>query len=723
MGENFSSEKSLGEPQPPNYGKPRGTVHLLGDALRVYRSKFPSFLAVMGIPVSFALVVSELLYFLFHTNFVYSPLYPILHFLSLVISFILFLLSSIALLLNFKQNISPFNAYRKSWKFLLSFLWLFLLSAGVILGGLLLGLIPGILFATWFSLALPVFVFEGRKGFSVLLRSKQLIEGNFWKTLGRLLLIALIWSIATSIVYLVLSWKIDYIPLSNLVGLVGSVVIQLLLLPLFILYLSQIYEELSRIKAREPLKAPSPIAELTYYIPTVIGMTVLVLTMGFFSLGILRERDIPPINDSDLVLPKIHIPKEQNAYYELMTALDCKFPPKNGVNVQFWNALFDDMLAGRRLLTEEASQLMAKNKELYKHIEIALQRPYLQAPDVEDPRNFTTATSFSIFSRIREIARWGVVRANYLWARGNEREAMEWLLRVVKLGDMLENSPRPMGLFNYITAKAIKDMGIRPMLKLIRQSDLPPQQLVRFARELEKMERYRGSLERTLKMEYALNSNDISSIERVRLWRSAQKEPVWISMTNGYFPFLPFFVSSFTRFLFKPNETRLQLAQPYRSLIGNLDKTYKEAVGDKWSEKRPKEAEEIFIKSIFKDNPLGKMMIEIPSEDFPPVFVQKCIDRFYIEGASCLFALRAYYREKGELPQSLKELVPRYLSSLPIDPFDGEPLRYSRELGIIYCVGKDLKDSGGSPTKIYQAGQVREAFWTDMSDPTIDIGF
>ena len=723
MGENFPSRKSpIGEPQPPNSGKLMGIAQLLRGALRVYRSKCPSSLLIIGIPVSLALIVSELLYFLSQTTFIYSPLYPILHFLSLIIAFILFILSPIALLLHFKEEIFPFTAYRRSWKLVLSFLWLCLLSASLILGGLLFGLIPGILFATWFSLALPVFVFEGGNGFAVLLRSKQLVEGNFWKTLGRLLLISLIWTMVTSIVYLGLTWKIDYIPLSNLVGLVGSLVLQLFLLPIFILYIYLIYEDLSKIKARELLKAAKPIAKFTYFIPGAIGMTVLVLTIAFFSLGILRERDIPPINDSDLVLSKIHIPKEQNAYYELMKALDSRFPPKSWVNVPFWTALFNDMLDGNRLLTEEASELMAKNEEFYKHFEKALQCPYLQIPDVEDPHNFTTATPFSSVTELREIARWGVVRANYLWARGNEEEAMEWLLRVVKMGHMLKNSPRPMGLISYLVATGIENIGLRPMMKLVGQSNLSPEQLLRFVREFEEMAKTEGSLEGNFKMEYALISNNISILERVRHLKSAQEVPAWIRMRNESAP-RAYFIS-LIKFLLKPNKTRLQIAEAYRVLVDDMGKTYAETKSREWLEAmRRKSPKELFKECIFKENPFGRMLFSFSLPSLPYITVDRCVRKFYIEGASCLFALRAYYKEKGELPKSLKELVPRYLSSLPIDPFDGKPLRYSRELRIIYCVGKDLKDSGGSPTMVYRAGQAREATWLEMSDPTIDTGF
>ena len=52
---------------------------------------------------------------------------------------------------------------------------------------------------------------------------------------------------------------------------------------------------------------------------------------------------------------------------------------------------------------------------------------------------------------------------------------------------------------------------------------------------------------------------------------------------------------------------------------------------------------------------------------------------------------------EGRLPEKLEELVPQFLSELPKDPFDGEPLRFRRLSAgfVIYSVGKDRTDDGG----------------------------
>jgi hypothetical protein len=52
----------------------------------------------------------------------------------------------------------------------------------------------------------------------------------------------------------------------------------------------------------------------------------------------------------------------------------------------------------------------------------------------------------------------------------------------------------------------------------------------------------------------------------------------------------------------------------------------------------------------------------------------------------------------GELPETTATLLPAYLKELPIDPYDGKPVRYKRtDKGyVVYCIGRDEKDDGGT---------------------------
>ena len=50
--------------------------------------------------------------------------------------------------------------------------------------------------------------------------------------------------------------------------------------------------------------------------------------------------------------------------------------------------------------------------------------------------------------------------------------------------------------------------------------------------------------------------------------------------------------------------------------------------------------------------------------------------------------------------------MPEYIEAVPLDDFDGQPMRYSKPKRVIYSVGEDLQDDGGDEEKdiIYKIG-------------------
>lgn len=68
-----------------------------------------------------------------------------------------------------------------------------------------------------------------------------------------------------------------------------------------------------------------------------------------------------------------------------------------------------------------------------------------------------------------------------------------------------------------------------------------------------------------------------------------------------------------------------------------------------------------------------------------------------LRAARAGLAVERYRLAAGKLPDSLSDLVPAYLESVPKDPFDGKELRYKKlETGfVVYSIGEDLSDDGG----------------------------
>lgn len=74
--------------------------------------------------------------------------------------------------------------------------------------------------------------------------------------------------------------------------------------------------------------------------------------------------------------------------------------------------------------------------------------------------------------------------------------------------------------------------------------------------------------------------------------------------------------------------------------------------------------------------------------------------RLHRDAATAAIALELHRRRSGSYPESLSALVPLLLPRLPVDPFDGQPIRYRiRDDGrpMLYVLGANRKDDGGTP--------------------------
>jgi hypothetical protein len=76
--------------------------------------------------------------------------------------------------------------------------------------------------------------------------------------------------------------------------------------------------------------------------------------------------------------------------------------------------------------------------------------------------------------------------------------------------------------------------------------------------------------------------------------------------------------------------------------------------------------------------------------------IQRRVGR--LRAAVAMLAVERFRLARQRWPESLEELRPGYLSAVPIDPFDGKPLRYRRLADgvVIYVIGPDARDDGGN---------------------------
>lgn len=84
-------------------------------------------------------------------------------------------------------------------------------------------------------------------------------------------------------------------------------------------------------------------------------------------------------------------------------------------------------------------------------------------------------------------------------------------------------------------------------------------------------------------------------------------------------------------------------------------------------------------------------------------------------------ALHAYKLEHNRLPDSLEELIPLYMPEMPIDPFDGERMRYRRNgvKYVVYSCGPDEDDDGGAPRDVLNGEEIGDITDEALFEPPI----
>jgi hypothetical protein len=139
-------------------------------------------------------------------------------------------------------------------------LWLAIL-AGLLtfLGGVAL-ILPGIYLIVAFALAAPVLVIEGQRGIVALRRSRELIKGRWWPTLGALLPTMIFVAAGALVVATTLrtSGSVSGFALTQAVGVV---VLQALLVPLTTATTVAIYFDLRARRGPGRIEAPAPAAD------------------------------------------------------------------------------------------------------------------------------------------------------------------------------------------------------------------------------------------------------------------------------------------------------------------------------------------------------------------------------------------------------------------------------------------------------------------------------
>lgn len=221
-----------------------GVTTILGQAWSLYKQRLWIFLGIMIIPT---LVFVGLLLVLMGGIFLGFPLFSflfgIVFFLAIFIGGTWGQTALLYAIKDSQEKIGIVEAYRRGWSKILSYWWVLLLLMFIVIGGTFLFIIPGIIFAIWFSFSLYILIAEDLKGMDALLKSKEYVKGKWGSVFWRLFFIGIL----STIIYLVpdIIFSILEIPY---IQEISDFIIWLFLTPLITTYSFLLYSNLKAVR-------------------------------------------------------------------------------------------------------------------------------------------------------------------------------------------------------------------------------------------------------------------------------------------------------------------------------------------------------------------------------------------------------------------------------------------------------------------------------------------
>ena len=282
----------------------------------------------------------------------------------------------------------------------------------------------------------------------------------------------------------------------------------------------------------------------------------------------------------------------------------------------------------------------------------------------------------------------------------NAKEALlrkDWRLAAQRVEELLL-VPRNLmwhgNLQRYDMDREFKWAGMVFLRALVRTEGIPVEVLRRLRERLDAVKISEEEMKQALKRDFAhqLVWNDVEKTWEKKMDAVENDYP----RTGPNFTFKNFRWAVFPRvlksaprsMLYKPHATQRLAAGFYRELLllekasfQDVELIRKNMIEVVWGNG--------FWRRLSLENFIGKIVaaeslaIALDKRQWHLALLSR------LEAAEAALALREYEMARGNLPESLEELVPEYLPAVPVDRTDGNSVRYAKRLRAVWIVGEE----------------------------------
>jgi hypothetical protein len=325
---------------------------------------------------------------------------------------------------------------------------------------------------------------------------------------------------------------------------------------------------------------------------------------------------------------------------------------------------------------EDLQFLLGRHQAEMDEIRAAAQRPVSR---LSSDSNLLIESLMPQFGTLRSLARLFTVSSWVELTADNPQLAATDIETALALSDAAVSQPL---LIGFLVRLAMVEVAIQPVWAGLAERRWPETELARLEARLAQVNSV-AELERCLQGERAFGLASLIAV-------SARRGPEPSLASEEFMPLYRALRWWPRAFLYR---NQINLARAYQEvLLEPLDPagpsvtvaTYTEAHSSRYGSPRPYN---FFAATL------------LPALD--KAGEQAAASQVTISLARVAIALERHRQAHGEYPETLEDLLPRFLETLPPDPVNGGPLHYRRDTPdrfTLYSIGLNQQDDGGVPS-------------------------
>ena len=406
--------------------------------------------------------------------------------------------------------------------------------------------------------------------------------------------------------------------------------------------------------------------------PAIALGSLLALALVLSGWIALNRTDAPAPDDRDLRHAPSPAALAENGFDPLEAAAAAAHLPKGESN---WDR-FHAFRAGKTWEPEWISELVAQNAPATALLRAALASPEFAFPPPDRERPY--ADRLATLVRVQQLIALAGAQARILLRDGRSRDAIELASLGLRLGKRVSGAEN-VDLLGIRRAIAFQTVSLLDLEHAARTARLSPGDALTLGQVLESTRWRAEDWQRIWASEY----------ERVLAEVDAASEHA----RDGTGLAWPMSVLP-SAYRWHRNQTAAALAGLYREQGRRSALVCADAGLVGAPHLRPRRLFDLIV-----PNAMGRIVIAaVGARDFDSVQLQRCQLETHVSLVAALVAAKAWSDAEGALPERLEDLVPRYIAALPLDRYDGAPLRYARAARAVYSIGTDFTDAGPAAT-------------------------